>query len=113
MENGQDDRETVKHNVEHRRELIAKAHKGLLSLEAEIAELNAQRQEIRKQLKADVGIGLGRFDAIRKLIALEENELDKAKDDLKEAFEALAPGQTLDWVAFARPKAKPAEQPTA
>ena len=99
-ENGED-HAIDQHNSAARGDSIRKAHRELLTLESDRTEINESMREIRNTLKADIGIGLGRFDAIRKLIALEDDERSKAQDDLREAWEALMPGQTLDWVRFA------------
>jgi hypothetical protein len=108
--NGEDQGKIRKHNAKARAEPIRDAHRKLLGLEAKRAEINEDMREVRSTLKADLGIGLGRFDAIRKLITLEDDERQKAQDDLREAYEALMPGQTLDWVHFSQSES---EQPTA
>ena len=98
MSETEDQRETRKHNTKVRNDMIRKAHKELLPLEAQKAEIQESIREKRQSLKADLDMTLGQFDAARKLIMMEDKDKSRAQDDFREVYNALSTGDQLDWV---------------
>ena len=96
-----EDHAIEQHNSKVRGDRIREAHHALFDLEEQRGVLNSEMADIEKDLREAIGISLSEFQAIRKLVAMEPDKRDKAQDDLREAWEALMPGQTLDWVRFA------------
>lgn len=88
------------HNMKARGDAIRKLHRELLPLEDQAAKLNEEMKELRQTFKADTGIGIGDFKAIRRIIMIEDDdERGTVVDNMKEIYAALTEGEQLDWVA--------------
>ena len=99
---GEDQDVTNKHNLKNRHALIKAAHVKLLKLEADRGEISADISEIKKDLKEATDMSMKEFAFARYLCGLEEAKRANAQDDLKESFNALIGGETLDWVVAIR-----------
>jgi hypothetical protein len=114
----------IGHNVEARAVALRKAFDDIFQTEAEIdrqvathvAPLREHRTEAWKNLKNDVNMDSkvlrAHYAQYKMARAAQESGANDVLDDMREAFQALHHGQTLDWVAAVTGDARPA-QPSA
>ena len=95
----QEDTPRINHNAKARKEIIRNCAKELDRIEGEIKELQAEAATIRNEkIKGELGMKLADFAAIRRVYKLEGDDRATALDTMREVFEALCPGEQLDWV---------------
>ncbi len=86
------------HNSVAHAPAIKKLDAALRPLEADKEKIAADMKKLRKQFKADTGITLGDFDAARRLALLDDDDArQKTIDNMVRCYNALSPGETLDW----------------
>ena len=101
-------------NSAARKQIIRSTFEQAFDLEMQIADLTAQhiqkfkdeKTKLWREAKADLDITRKILDAQYKNFKLakqaqlfdDENDSAKAMDDMKEVFQALHPGQVVDWV---------------
>jgi septal ring factor EnvC (AmiA/AmiB activator) len=98
-------------SVKYRQDRIRKAHKEISALETEIEGLKARTKGLNKSIgdvfrKIESHLGIKRKDlqAIRRLISLEDDDRAETEDSLRECYEALRPGEQLDWLKATEPR---------
>lgn len=96
----QEDGPRVLSNAKARKETIKKVADELATLDAKIAELREEKNAIKNtKIKGDLGMKIADFNLALRLYRLEGEARGEAIDTLKECFEALAPGEQLDFIA--------------
>lgn len=88
---------------------IRGVHNELLKLEAKRREIGEAITSQRGRIKG-LGIKMADFNAARRFSLLEGDDQDTALDGFRLSFEALAPGENLDWLKTTgqdRKQAKP------
>lgn len=110
----------IGHNVEARAVALRKAFDDIFQTEAEIdrqvnthvAPLREHRTEAWKNLKNDVNMKpavlRAQYAAYKMARQAHEAGANDVLDDMREAFQALHHGETLDWVAAVTGAARPA-----
>lgn len=85
-----------------RRDCLLKAMNEIDELEGKVSEIREKIKKIRHtKIKGELGMSIGDFNLLRKLKAKQYSEdggFDSTIDTLKEGFEILDLGVTLDWV---------------
>ncbi len=85
-----------------RRDCFLSAMNEIDDLEGEIAERREKIKKIRHtKIKGELGMPIGEFNLLRKLKARQASEdggFNSTIDALKEGFQILDLGVTLDWV---------------
>jgi len=76
---------------------IRGVHNELLKLEAKAGEIREQMTGQRGRIKG-LGMKMADFNAARRIIMLEGDDQDTALDGFRLTFEALSPGENLDWL---------------
>ena len=97
----EEDPSTRGHNVAHINKTLQEVAAELNRIDSEMDELKAERKGVRARIKA-LGIKLGNFDITMRLRNLEGDERASTLDDIKVCFEALNPGESVDWVTATR-----------
>jgi hypothetical protein len=78
-------------------------------MEAEVKALNADIREFKStHIKGDLGFKIADWNAIYRVSQLEIEDRDVLLDTLREGFQALGIGGSLDWVAAAEGAPQPA-----
>ena len=95
-------------NSAARADTIREAVAWLADKDAERKALNAEISEYKqKHIKGDLGFKIADFNAIYRVSQLEIEDRDALLDTLREGFEALEIGGSLDWVAAAEAEPPP------
>lgn len=76
---------------------IRGVHNELLKLEAKKRVIGEEITSQRGRIKG-LGIKMADFNAARRFIMLEADDQDVALDGFRLSFEALSPGENLDWL---------------
>jgi uncharacterized protein (UPF0335 family) len=96
------------HNAKARQDTIRMVVRELSRMEAERKAISAEIAEFKAtHIKGDLGFKIADFNAIVRIYNLETEDRDQLLDTLREGFEALSIGGTLDWVAAERGEAQP------
>jgi hypothetical protein len=89
----------VRNNLTGYEDDIRRLSSELGELEVEAARINKQKSRLRKEFKASTGIGLGDFDAARRLAEIMDMDDRQTKlNGWVASYNALSEGETLDWV---------------
>lgn len=96
-----------KHNLGALNKAIVKLHRELAPLEAEKAGASEEIRSLRQTFKADTGMALADFDAARRLIMLEDEERHTKLDNFMVIYNALKPGEQINWVDAAEQADRP------
>lgn len=98
-EDFQEDPPRVLSNAKARKETIKQVADQMATIEAKIAELREEKNQLKaKKIKGELGMKVSDFNLALRLYKLEGEARDEALDTLKECFEALAPGEQLDFI---------------
>jgi hypothetical protein len=90
---------TAGHNSGERAKIMQECAEQMRGIKAERKELNDRAGEIRKRLE-DAGINVKAWEAMLRIADMDDQAArDSYVDGLQEAYSALAPGQTLDFVS--------------
>lgn len=81
------------HNSKTRKLIIAEITHELDTIEVDIARLMADRKEVKKRVKADLGMRLADFNAMRRLASMDEGDRDTLLDVMREGLDALG----VEW----------------
>lgn len=105
---------TAEHNVSNRRTVLQQCCAEIRTLGAQANALAEQKKGINKQIgdvfrriKSELGIKRKSVEAIMGLVDLKDEERNETLDELREVYEALRPGEQLDWISVAE-NAQPA-----
>jgi hypothetical protein len=89
-------------NSAARAETIRDAVRWLAKREAEAKAINAEIREYKqKHIKGDLGFKIADFNAVYRVSQLEVEDRDLLLDCVREGFEALGIGGSVDWVQAA------------
>lgn len=87
------------HNVGARLDAIKKLDRELRPLETQMEEIKEEMRELRQTFKADTGITLADFNAARRIACIEDDDERRGKiDNFRECYNALMPGEQLNWL---------------
>lgn len=87
------------HNMEARRDAIKKLDRELRPWESQIEEAREEMCTLRQNFKADTGITIADFNAARRLASMEDDDERRGKiDNFRECYNALMPGEQLNWL---------------
>ena len=96
-------------NAKARDDTIVMAVRELARMEAEAKAINAEIREFKQvHIKGDLGFKLADWNAVYRVSQLEVEDRDQLLDTLREGFQALGVGGSLDWVAAAEGEPQPA-----
>jgi hypothetical protein len=96
----QDEPRQQLHNSAARADTIRMAVRELARMEGEVQALNAEIRQFKStHIKGDLGMKIADWNAVYRVSQLETEDRDQLLDTLREGFEALGIGQSLDWVA--------------
>ena len=117
-EEQQPDDATRQHNIGNRRTVLQQCCAEIDRLETEAASLREKVKGVNKQIgdtyrriKSELGISRENAELVRRIVALEDEERDEALDQVKEVYEALRPGEQLDF--FKPPESQREAAPAA
>jgi hypothetical protein len=85
------------HNSQERTKIMREVASAIISLKAERSEISAQITEQRGRVKS-LDIQAAEFNVVLRYMELEAEDRNKGLDGLRECFEALLPGENLDWI---------------
>ena len=88
------------HNAKQILETVKSAYEREAAVEAKIATLRKERNEIRSEMKG-AGIKLRDYDTIKRLVNLEPEDQAESKTSWQLCYEALRPGEQLNWLETA------------
>lgn len=93
-------------NVGNRKAILQKAASEIRALQSEaeghrakIKGLNKSVGDVFRKIKSDLGIKRKSFEAIMELIDLPEEDFGQTVDEYREVYEALKPGEQMDWLS--------------
>lgn len=88
------------HNSQERQKIMREVAREIIALKGERSEISAQITEQRGRIKS-LDIQAAEFNVVLRYMELEAEDRNKGLDGLRECFEALMPGENLDWIAVA------------
>lgn len=102
---------------EEREEKIQVAASRIRELRAQIAELSAKRKALNGQvtsifrgLKKDTGIKRKNIETTLAIIELEDEERDDTISQIRECYNALGEGETVDFLDAMKPRGNGASE---
>lgn len=99
---GGDEERQALANSKARQDTIRMAVRELARMRAEVKALNAEINEfMATHIKGDLGFKIADWNAIYRVSQLETEDRDILLDTLREGFNALGIGGSVDWVAAA------------